>query len=376
MTRVSDGPRRRRMIRGTIARTGELAMRYGLSSQLATLDCTSSRRSTVMCALPWATAVTTVYQRDSSSKRPRSSVVSAVRAPTRRRSHEPDTACRVAGGSCPPPALTEPDLWASHPALRDVGVGGNQSASAAVGIAARSYSSASVSCAGAMTRWSSPAGCLRAWFSTSAPHTGQRVRVGPSLCRERPLAGCRLSRETNPVGLRVRWPWSPSLPAWCARMGPPFDGLPVLRDHPTPLVSSPSRRWFLDGYRLSAEAERSPRVSTQNFVPTPSPIRPPARRIWASLPWASSPAGVDASAALRFRSVRYCIIRLLPDAPSRAALTRRPCLVDGGFPPSGPQEDLTYCMSHLVVLCSCRAHPGLRALRAAPSAPLDPAPGS
>src|SRR6266851_7816901 len=38
------------------------------------------------------------------------------------------------------------------------------------------------------------------------------------------------------------------------------------------------------------------------------------------------------------------------------ASCERPCLVDGGFPPSGPQEDLTYCMSHLVVLCSCRAH--------------------
>ena len=85
MTRVGDGPRRRRMIRGTIARIGELAMRYGHPSQLATLDCTSSRRSTVMCALPRATAVTTEYQRDSSSKRPRSSVVSAARAPTRRR---------------------------------------------------------------------------------------------------------------------------------------------------------------------------------------------------------------------------------------------------------------------------------------------------
>ena len=79
MTRFGDGPRRRRMIRGTIARIGELAMRYGHRSQLATLDCTSSRRSTVMCALPRATAVTTVYQRDSSSKRPRSSVVSAAR---------------------------------------------------------------------------------------------------------------------------------------------------------------------------------------------------------------------------------------------------------------------------------------------------------
>jgi hypothetical protein len=83
MTWVSDGPRRRRMIRGTIVRIGDLAMRYGLPSQLATLDCTSSRRSTVMCALLRATVVTTEYQRDSSSKRPQSSVVFAVRAPTR-----------------------------------------------------------------------------------------------------------------------------------------------------------------------------------------------------------------------------------------------------------------------------------------------------
>src|SRR5713226_5005723 len=45
------------------------------------------------------------------------------------------------------------------------------------------------------------------------------------------------------------------------------------------------------------------------------------------------------------------------------ASCERPCLVDGGFPPSGPQEDLTYCMSHLVVLCSCRAHQGSPPLR-------------
>jgi hypothetical protein len=81
MTWPGDGRRRRRMIRGTNVRTGDKAMRYGPGSQLAPLDCTSSRRSTVMCALPRATAVTTVYQRDSSSKRPRSSVASAARAP-------------------------------------------------------------------------------------------------------------------------------------------------------------------------------------------------------------------------------------------------------------------------------------------------------
>jgi hypothetical protein len=88
--RPSDGPRRRRMRRGTIVRIGGLCKRYGPSSQLARLDCTSSRRTTVMCALPRVTAVTTVYQRDSSSKRPRSSVVSAARSPTRRR-----TTCRA-----------------------------------------------------------------------------------------------------------------------------------------------------------------------------------------------------------------------------------------------------------------------------------------
>ena len=100
---------------------------------------------------------------------------------------------------------------------------------------------------------------------------------------------------------------------------------------------------------LHAEAERPPRVSTQNFVPTPSPIRPPVRRIWASLPLASSPQDWTPLTALRFRSVRYCIIRLLPDAPSRVVrCCERPCLVDDGFPPSGPQEDLTTtCLTSL-----------------------------
>jgi hypothetical protein len=96
---LSDEPRAvatlERMIRSTIVRIGELVLRYGHLTQLAPLDRTSSRRSSVMCALPRATAVTTVYQGDSSSKRPRSSVVSAARAPTRRRSHEPDTASRA-----------------------------------------------------------------------------------------------------------------------------------------------------------------------------------------------------------------------------------------------------------------------------------------
>ena len=65
---------------GTNQRIGELVMRYGFQSQLAPLDCTSSRRSTVMRALPWATGVTTGYQRDSSSKRPMSSATLVARA--------------------------------------------------------------------------------------------------------------------------------------------------------------------------------------------------------------------------------------------------------------------------------------------------------
>src|SRR6202163_430679 len=101
MTRDSDGPRRRRRIRGTIVRIGELEMRYGLPSQLATLDCTSSRRSTVMCALLRATVVTTEYQRDSSSKRPRSFVVFAVRTLARASPDEYRTTATASRASRP-----------------------------------------------------------------------------------------------------------------------------------------------------------------------------------------------------------------------------------------------------------------------------------
>ena len=111
--RAGDEPRRRRMIRGTIARIGDLDMRYGQLSQLATLECTSSRRNTVMCALPRVTRVTTGYQRDSSSKRPRASVVSAARAPTRRsttwRTRRPGLRAQRAAPSAP--LDTAPTTW-------------------------------------------------------------------------------------------------------------------------------------------------------------------------------------------------------------------------------------------------------------------------
>src|SRR6266851_2264194 len=50
-------------VRDQINDSSRLTMRYGQPSQLATLACTYSRRSTVMCALPRAIAVTTVYER-------------------------------------------------------------------------------------------------------------------------------------------------------------------------------------------------------------------------------------------------------------------------------------------------------------------------
>ena len=112
--RFGDGLRRRRMIRGTIARIGELAMRYGCPSQLATLDCTSSRRNTVMCALPWATTVITVYQRDSSSKRPRSSVVFAARTSSCVRDTKWQTrrpGLRALRAAPPAPLDTVPATW-------------------------------------------------------------------------------------------------------------------------------------------------------------------------------------------------------------------------------------------------------------------------
>ena len=73
----------------------------------------------------------------------------------------------------------------------------------------------------------------------------------------------------------------------------------------------------------------------------------PARR--SVRPSPAHPRSGRLSRRFAFRSVRYCLIRLLPDAPSRVVrCCERPCLVKGGFPPSGPQEDLTTtCLTSL-----------------------------
>jgi hypothetical protein len=81
---------------------------------------------------------------------------------------------------------------------------------------------------------------------TSAPRSAQ-TGVGPHPLGRRPLSGCRLSRKTIQAALPLRWPWSLSLPAF-QRLGPAFAGLPVLCDHPTPLVPSSSRPFVLDEY--------------------------------------------------------------------------------------------------------------------------------
>jgi len=65
-----------------------------------------------MCALPRAIAVTTGYQFDSSSKRPRASVVSAARAPTASAYHVPDTASRASR----PVGRRLRRLWTPRPA--------------------------------------------------------------------------------------------------------------------------------------------------------------------------------------------------------------------------------------------------------------------
>jgi hypothetical protein len=180
-------------------------------------------------------------------------------------------------------------------------------------------------------------GCTRP--PTSAPHAGQEAGIGPALSQERPLAGCRLSRRTVATGSPLCWPWSPSLPPRWSGLGPPFDGLPVVCDHPTSLVSSSSRYWFLDDYRRPAEAERSPQVRTRSFVPTPSSIRPPADGYGAHCRWPACPQDWTPHATLHFHSVRHFPLdfhRTLPRGPSPF-----PVLSPCGEPVPVPSHALT-----------------------------------
>ena len=182
--------------------------------------------------------------------------------------------------------------------------------------------------------------------ATSAPRSLQTL-VSRHPLRRRPLSGCWLSRGTVRAVLPICWPWSPSLLALLRRLGPPFDGLPVLRDHPTSLVPSPSRPFVLDGYRLRGGREISHGKNAE-LRTDPSPLRAPAR-------WNSGSAAVGrltrwrtpCGASLPFGSVLH--LRLPPDASSRTfrlhLRRQRPCHFGVGFPPSGSREDfhLPFC---------------------------------
>ena len=228
---------------------------------------------------------------------------------------------------------------------------------------------------------------------TSAPHAGQGAGIGPGLSQERPLAGCRLSRRTVATGSPLCWPWSPSLPPHWSGLGPPFDGLPVVCDHPTSLVLSSSRYWFLDDYRRSADAERSPQVRTRSFVPTPSSIRPPADGYRAHCRRPACPQDWTPHATLHFHSVRHFPLdfhQTLPRGPIPFP-DLSPCgepvpvpshalpqpahpasalvFIRSGFPPSGSPEDLAhrFTSNFAPMLGAHRAS----SLRSAPTAPLD-----
>src|SRR5215203_1820732 len=101
------------MIRGTIARTGGLIMRYG--PFVPTRDLRLHVLPTKHCHVCAATyVVITVYQRDSSSKRPRLSVVSAARPrsctrDTRWWTRHPGLRARRAAP--PAPLETAPTTW-------------------------------------------------------------------------------------------------------------------------------------------------------------------------------------------------------------------------------------------------------------------------
>ena len=170
---------------------------------------------------------------------------------------------------------------------------------------------------------SSPAGSSPACFSTSAPRAGSRAGRPVSAPATAP---CGLSAVS---GNSSSWPaCSLAVVAFPPRvLARGWDRLSTaFRYYATIRLLSSLRHLVLGSSMTTAachaEAERSPRVRTQNFVPTPSPIRPPARRIWASLPSASSPQVWTPLTALRFRSVRHCT-RLPPDAPSRVVRSLR-----------------------------------------------------
>ncbi len=158
---------------------------------------------------------------------------------------------------------------------------------------------------------SSPARHSFSCFATSAPRAVE-AQIGPRPLRRRPLAGCRLSRETIQVVLPVGWPWSPFLPAACQRLRPTFVGLVVLCDHPTPLVPWSCRPFVLHDYRPRSRGggrEVSPGKNAK-LRTKPSPLPALVRRIWGFAESSQLTLRAASLTALRFRSIPYCTYEL------------------------------------------------------------------
>ena len=140
------------------------------------------------------------------------------------------------------------------------------------------------------------------------------------------------------------------------RLGPPFGGLPVLRDHPTPLVPSPSRPFVLGDYRRRPTRRGGREVSPgKNAELRADPVATTHRLRRISGFTAGSRLTHGRHALRRFAFARFGTAPMTstrrPLAGLPPSLPPRPCLFGAGFPPSGSPEDF-----HLLF----RAHAGRR----------------
>ena len=128
-----------------------------------------------------------------------------------------------------------------------------------------------------------------------------------------------------------------AFPPRSVRLRPPFDGLPVLRDHPTPLVPSPLCPFVLVVTAYAARGggrEVSPGKNAELHA-NPVACTCPARRNlgFAAACRLTPRLARLVSASLVLGSALH--LSLPPDRPSRG----RPWLVGDGFRPSQSQED-------------------------------------
>jgi hypothetical protein len=220
---------------------------------------------------------------------------------------------RVGAPGCPGAPLTEPDLWATHPALRSIAVGPHAAERRHLALGRGDL----------VGSFDTPGGSLvRPWPIERSSVRSCCVEAGSEMPTARARAPARSCRSgMTSIDVRDRLPSSPSSSG--RRFGPGFPGLAVLRGHPTSPVPSPPRPFVLGGYRLTPEAGRSPWVRRCNFRPTPSPVRTPDT---------THPSGFAVGGRLTLPGVRLfgaslafgsaVLLRLPLGAPSRAL----PCL--------------------------------------------------